>query len=82
MSVRYYHSLQTVKKTASDQSLICYLRQSVKLKDKCLTVLEYIFHPLPVTASCIWHLLEPVHLTLSLLQLLKGTDSLQQMIDW
>jgi hypothetical protein len=52
------------------------LRQSVTLKGKCLNVFEYIYHQAVFNfSSSVWHFAEPPHLTVSLLQLLRASDS-------
>jgi hypothetical protein len=54
------------------------LRHLIRLKVKRLNVLEYtpnrLFYPM---ASSVWQLPDPLHLTTSLLQLLKGIEGIE-----
>ena len=52
-----------------------------KLESRPLYMLECIHYRLFLPmASCMWLLLDPLHFTTSLLQLLKGVDSMQKVI--
>lgn len=58
-----------------------FLWQPIRLKGRCLNVFKYIKHSLfSPMASPTWHFLDPLHLTTSLLQLLKGTDKNDRLI--
>ena len=76
ISISSYHTLQTVQKTISYHNRLGYDNKFG------LKVLQYIYHCLSFPmASSMWHFPEPLHLTTSLLQLMKGTDNLQKMRD-
>lgn len=76
MSISSYHSIQTVQETVFNQNHVCY--ESTWLMGIHLHVLEYTYHRLffPPKDSSVWNFPQPLHLTMSLLQLLKGTDNL------
>jgi hypothetical protein len=79
MCIRSLHSLQTAQKIISYQNRICY--ESVRLKDRRLNVWECIYRRLFFpTASSVWHFRDPLHLTTSPFQLLKGIDNVQKII--
>ena len=73
-----YHSLETVQKMISDQNCLCYDSQ---LRGRPFYMFECIHYRLfLLMVSCTWLLPDPLHFTTSLLQLLKGVDSIWKVI--
>jgi len=77
MSIRSCPSLQTVQITISAQSRFCMTINKAQGRTlKCAGI--YLPSPVFFHGSCMWHFPDPLHLTTSLLQLLKGTDKVRK----